>query len=146
FRSTIELRQAHFVGWITDLSAPDAIFKLPFSIPLYGEYVCVLPLIMGATMLIQQVMTIKDPKQKFMVYFMPILFTLLFNSFPSGLNLYYTLFNVLSILQQKYITTAPVTEKKAKKKKSYREMVSSLRRSGLNALLSQNRRAKRKMR
>ncbi|MDZ7291019.1 MAG: membrane protein insertase YidC [candidate division KSB1 bacterium] len=138
FRSTIELRQAKFVWWIKDLSAPDTIFTLPFSLPLYGNSVNVLPLVMGATMLIQQVMTMKDPKQKMMVYMMPIIFTLAFNSFPSGLNLYYTLFNVFSILQQQYMTTAP-TEKKAPKKKAYKKFVADWRKHGVNALFSRKR-------
>ena len=102
FRNTIELRDASFFWWITDLSAPDTIYKLPFSIPFYGNFVNVLPIVMGVTMFWQQKMTMKDPKQKMMVYFMPIFFTLIFNSFPSGLNLYYALFNVFSIAQQKW--------------------------------------------
>lgn len=102
FRNTIELRDASFFWWISDLSAPDTIYKLPFSIPFYGNFVNVLPIIMGITMFWQQKMTMKDPKQKMMVYMMPIFFTLLFNSFPSGLNLYYALFNVFSIAQQKW--------------------------------------------
>lgn len=109
FRSTIELRGAPFVLWITDLSAPDAIFNLPFNIPIYGGHVAVLPVLMGITMFIQQKMTpvqTTGGQQKFMSYFMTIFFTLLFNNFPSGLNLYYTLFNVLTILQQKYLTPA----------------------------------------
>ena len=108
FRSTIELRGAHFVGWITDLSAPDVIFNLPFSIPLYGDGFAVLPIIMGVTMFVQQKMmpTQASGQQKFMSYFMTGFFVLLFNGFPSGLNLYYTLFNVLTILQQKYLTPA----------------------------------------
>ncbi len=101
FRTTIELRGEGFLLWITDLSAPDTIYTFPgnFSLPLYGNTVNILPLVMGVTMFIQQKMTVTDPKQKMMVYFMPIFLTLLFNSFPSGLNLYYALFNVLSILQ-----------------------------------------------
>ncbi len=110
FRTTIELRHEGFALWINDLSAPDTIYTFPagFSIPIYGDSVNVLPLIMGITMFIQQKMTITDPKQKFMVYFMPIFLTLLFNSFPSGLNLYYALFNLLTILQQKYLTPKKV--------------------------------------
>ncbi len=106
FRSTIELRGEPFFWWITDLSAPDTIYTFPagFSLPLYGDSVNILPLVMGVTMFIQQKMTVTDPKQKMMVYFMPVFLTLLFNSFPSGLNLYYALFNALSILQQKYLT------------------------------------------
>ncbi len=107
FRNTIELRDAAFAWWITDLSVPDTIFQLPFSIPFYGDLVNVLPLVMGASMFIQQKMTMKDPKQKAMVYFMPIFLTLLFNSFPSGLNLYYSLFNIFQIVQQKWM---PVKE------------------------------------
>ncbi|MDZ7372976.1 MAG: membrane protein insertase YidC [candidate division KSB1 bacterium] len=103
FRSTIELRGAKFVGWMKDLSQPDTVLELPFSLPLYGRGVCVLPIVMGITMFVQQKMTVTDPKQKAMVYVMPIFFVLLFNTFPSGLNLYYTLFNVLSIVQQKVI-------------------------------------------
>ena len=58
---------------------------------------------MGITTFIQQKMTIKDPKQQALIYMMPIMLTLLFMSFPSGLNLYYFMFNVLSIAQQYYI-------------------------------------------
>ncbi len=102
FRSTIELRLQGFFWWIKDLSGPDTIFTLPFSIPLYGDSVNVLPILMGATMILQQKMSITDPKQKAMVYIMPVFMMLLFNGFPSGLNLYYTLFNVISIVHQKY--------------------------------------------
>jgi len=109
FRSTIELRGAPFVFWIKDLSSPDTILQLPFTIPIYGDHVAVLPIIMGVTMFIQQKMmpTQASGQQKFMSYFMTGFFLLLFNQFPSGLNLYYTLFNVLTILQQKLLTPAP---------------------------------------
>jgi len=117
FRNTIELRDAAFIWWIKDLSAPDTIFQLDFTIPLYGDLVNVLPLFMGVTMFIQQKMTMKDPKQKTMVYMMPIFLTLIFNSFPSGLNLYYALFNLFSIIQQKWTPKkeieAEVTTKKS---------------------------------
>ena len=103
FRSTIELRGEGFIAWIKDLSNPDTIAQLPFSIPLYGNSVNVLPLIMGLTMFVQQKISNTDPKQKMMVYMMPIFLTLVFNSFPSGLTLYYTLFNILSIIEQKWI-------------------------------------------
>lgn len=120
FRTTIELRGQGFFWWIKDLSVPDTIFTFPgnFSLPLYGNSINILPILMGITMFIQQKMTVTDPKQKMMVYFMPIFFTLLFNNFPSGLNLYYALFNLLSIAQQKYFT--PQTEMQpvvAKKKR-----------------------------
>ena len=106
FRSTIELRNAPFVFWINDLSSPDIIYHLPFSLPVYGGHIAVLPLIMGITMFLQQKMmpTQASGQQKFMSYFMTGFFILLFNNFPSGLNLYYTLFNVFTILQQKFLT------------------------------------------
>ena len=112
FRSTIELRGEPFVFWITDLSAPDIIFYLPFKIPIYGDYVCALPILMALSMYAQQKMMSvsggpQQEQQKMMQYFMMGFFFLLFNSFPSGLNLYYTLFNVLTIAQQKITGTGP---------------------------------------
>lgn len=105
FRSTIELRQANFFWWIKDLSVPDVVLHLPFKIPLIGiSEVAGLATLMGITMFLQQKMTVTDPKQKAMVYMMPVMMTLLFFSFPSGLNLYYFIFNLLSIGQQYYQT------------------------------------------
>ena len=49
-------------------------------------------------------MTVKDPKQMAMVYIMPIMLTFLFTTLPAGLNLYYFMFNLLSIIEQYYIT------------------------------------------
>jgi len=104
FQSAIDLRQQPFVGWITDLSQPDVIFSLGTKLPLVGiQEISGLAVLMGITTFIQQKMTIKDPKQQALIYMMPIMLTLLFMSFPSGLNLYYFMFNVLSIAQQYYI-------------------------------------------
>ena len=111
FRTTIELRAEPFVWWIKDLSAPDAVIALPFSIPIYGAHIAILPILMCVSMFIQQKLmsggAAQQPQQKMMQYFMTGFFFLIFNSFPSGLNLYYTLFNVFSIIQQKLI---PPTE------------------------------------
>ena len=104
FRSSIELRQASFIWWIHDLSIPDVVFKLSFSLPLVGiSEVSGLALAMGITMFIQQKMTVTDPRQAAMVWIMPVMMTLLFNGFPSGLNLYYFVFNLLSIGQQMWL-------------------------------------------
>ncbi len=119
FRSTIQLRGAMFIpGWVTDLSRPDTLFMLPFSLPMYGNEFNLLPILMAVTMIFQSKMTMQDPKQKAMVYLMPVFMLLLFNRFPSGLNLYYTLFNLLTIIQQKFINTGtvPVTIPEKKKK------------------------------
>lgn len=100
----VELRQAAFLPmWLTDLSVPDVIFSLPFKLPLVGiDKFSGLALLMGATLFIQQKQAITDPRQKGMVYMMPVMFTLMFSSLPSGLNLYYFVFNILGIGQQIY--------------------------------------------
>ena len=115
FRTTIELRSEPFIWWIKDLSAPDTIFELPFTIPIFGSQIAVLPILMVISMFIQQKMMsggIQQPQQKTMQYFMTGFFYLIFNSFPSGLNLYYTLFNVLTIAQQKLIPPVSSTSEK----------------------------------
>ena len=112
FRTTIELRNEPFVWWIKDLSSPDVIIDLPFTIPLYGDHVAFLPILMALSTYVQQKMMtggIQQPQQKMMQNFMMVFFFLIFNNFPSGLNLYYTLFNVLTIAQQKLIPNKPKT-------------------------------------
>ena len=89
---------------------------LPFSLPIYGNHVTVLPIVMALSMFLQQKSTISDPRQKMMMYFMPVFFLLIFNTFPSGLNLYYTLFNFLTILQQKFVKTDAIQLKPVEKK------------------------------
>ncbi len=87
-----------------DLSNPDVIYDLGFKLPLFGiQQISGLALLMGITTFFQQKMTMKDPKQKQLVYIMPVMLTILFMTFPSGLNLYYFMFNVFSIAQQYYI-------------------------------------------
>ena len=103
----IELRHAPFFLWINDLSAPDRLFHFSFSIPFmqppYG--IPVLTVIMGATMLLQQKMSPPpgDPTQAKMMMLMPIVFTVIFINFSSGLVLYWLINNILSIAQQTYI-------------------------------------------
>jgi len=104
----IELRHAPFFLWINDLSAPDRLFSFDFSIPFmqppYG--IPVLTIIMGASMLLQQKMSppMGDAAQAKMMMFMPIIFTVIFINFSSGLVLYWLVNNVLSMAQQHYIT------------------------------------------
>jgi YidC/Oxa1 family membrane protein insertase len=109
FSTTIEFRQAPFFAWITDLSQPDIIAKLPFSIPLYGAHIAVLPLIMGVTQFFMAKRTSTDPNQKMMIYIMPVFMMLIFNNLPSGLTLYYTLFNLWAILEQNLIKVPDFT-------------------------------------
>ncbi len=104
FNVAIELRHEPFIFWITNLSSPDVIYNLGFHLPLFGiDKVSGLALLLGITMFFQQKMSVKDPSQKAMVYVMPVVFTFMFMGFPAGLNLYYFMFNLLSIAQQYYI-------------------------------------------
>jgi len=88
---SIEMRHAPFYGWIEDLSA-----MAPY---------CVLPVLMGASMFIQQKMSPApaDPMQAKIMMMLPVVFTVLFFSFPAGLVIYWVVNNVLSIAQQGYI-------------------------------------------
>ncbi|MGH9365827.1 MAG: membrane protein insertase YidC, partial [Thermoanaerobaculia bacterium] len=102
-RSSIDLRRAHFFGWIDDLSTPESLLTIPgLEIP-----VRVLPLLMGASMVLQQRMTptpAMDPTQaRMMMTIMPIMMTVLFYQFPSGLVLYWMVSNVLAIAHQRWI-------------------------------------------
>ena len=97
---TIELRRASFVFWIKDLSAPDVVARLPFSLPFIGNAVSVLPILMGIAMFLQQKMSATDPKQAAMTYMLPVVFTVMFFRFPSGLVLYWLVNNVLTIAHQ----------------------------------------------
>lgn len=104
----IELRHAPFFLWINDLSAPDRLFNfdvsIPFMQPPYG--IPVLTIVMGATMFLQQKMSPPpgDPTQAKMMMFLPIVFTVIFINFSSGLVLYWLINNVLSISQQYYVS------------------------------------------
>jgi len=100
---SVQLRQAPFIFWIQDLAMSD-----PYHI---------LPIIMGATMLIQQKLNPAppDPMQAKIMMFLPLLFTALFWNFPAGLVLYWIVNNTLSILQQWYITRKYSDDKSKKK-------------------------------
>ncbi len=96
----IELRHAPFCLWINDLSAPDRLY-IGFKIPYLGG-LPVLTILMGVSMFIQQKMTPTggDPRQEKMMLMMPVIFTVFFVNFPSGLVLYWLVNNILSIGQQ----------------------------------------------
>jgi YidC/Oxa1 family membrane protein insertase len=89
----IDLRQAGFVGWITDLSAPDLLFQIG---PLP---VRVLPLLMLGSMVLQMKMSPTDPKQAMTMQLVNVVFLFLFYNLPSGLVLYWTVINLLTALQ-----------------------------------------------
>lgn len=98
--NSIEIRHSPFIWWIKDLSAPDAAFYIG------GMPANVLPIFMGITMFIQQKMTpttVIDPTQAKLMLFMPLIFLVILWNLPSGLVLYWTVTNILSIGQQFYI-------------------------------------------
>ena len=119
FFLTISMRHAPLFGWIKDLSAPDScylfsLFGLIDWTPPSFLQIGLWPLIMGATMLIQQKMTSttsnvkvdKTPEQKAqekMMLFMPIFFTFICASFPVSIVVYWTISNIIGIIQQKYV-------------------------------------------
>lgn len=104
---TIEMRQAPFFGWIKDLSAQDTttIFNLfgliPWHVPSF-LMIGILPLLMALSMHIQQSLNPApaDATQAKVMKFLPVIFIFLFSSFPSGLLVYWTWSNILSIVQQ----------------------------------------------
>jgi YidC/Oxa1 family membrane protein insertase len=107
FQNSIEVRQERFL-WAEDLSAPDILFNLPFTIPLMGDHVAGFVLLMTASMVIQmkvsgQGSTAPNPTLKMMQYVLPVMLLLIFNRLSSGLSLYYLIYNALSIAQQMMI-------------------------------------------
>jgi YidC/Oxa1 family membrane protein insertase len=85
-RSSIQMRGAEFIFHITDLSQKDSLF--------------ILPIIMTVSFFWQQKMSATDPKQKALVYIMPLIFGFLFAQSPAGLTLYWTVYNIFSVIEQ----------------------------------------------
>lgn len=109
----IELHGAPFIGWITDLSAPDKLVMLPFTIPLLGwNSLNILPLLMAASQVwYQKIMPQQpgsSPQQAAIMNLMPIFFGFICYNMPSGLTLYWTLQNMFSIIQQVFINRIAV--------------------------------------
>jgi YidC/Oxa1 family membrane protein insertase len=106
---TIEVRGAHFAGWINDLSQQDVLFKLPMSIPFIGDAFSLLPILMGVSMFMQSKLggsptggsSMMQPPG--MTVMLPVVFTVLFYKMPSGLVIYWIINTVLSVAQQYYI-------------------------------------------
>jgi YidC/Oxa1 family membrane protein insertase len=132
-RSAIELRGASFL-WITDLSRPDTLFMIPglgfvpfLGVPGVGLPFNLLPLIMGVTMLWQSHLTPAspgvDPAQQKMMRYMPLMFLVFLYNYSAGMALYWTMNNLLTILQTKLTKArqaapaAPVLTPSPKKRK-----------------------------
>ena len=115
---SIEMRQAPFYGWIHDMSLPDpttvlnAFGALPFAAPSF-LHIGAWPLLMGASMFLQQKMSPQPPdkSQARMFLLMPIVFTYMLASMPAGLVIYWTWSNLLGIAQQWFIMSRDAKRK-----------------------------------
>jgi len=100
-RNAYELRFAEWIFWVKDLSASDSLMHFA------GFNLNLLPLIMGIGMFFQQKMTsaTSDPMQRKMMYIMPVVFTLMFWGFPSGLVIYWLTNSIVSMIVQYFVLT-----------------------------------------
>ena len=103
FQNAIEIRGESFL-WAADLSAPDVILNLPFSIPLMGDFIAGFVILMTISMIVQMQISgqggAANPQMKVLQYIFPVMLLFIFNRLSSGLSLYYLVYNVLSIGQQ----------------------------------------------
>lgn len=119
FPCAIELRGESFL-WATDLSAPDAIIPLPFSIPMLGDHLSLFCLLMTAVNIIYTRINLQNqpggtqmPAMKWMMYLMPVMFLVFFNNYAAGLSYYYLLSLLITIIQT-YIFRRVVDEDKVR--------------------------------
>ncbi|MDE6565300.1 MAG: membrane protein insertase YidC, partial [Muribaculaceae bacterium] len=118
FPSAIELRGQSFL-WAHDLSAPDSILTLPFSIPFYGNHVSLFCLLMTVVNVVYMHLSMQNqpntgmPGMKAMQYFMPVMFLFIFNDYASGLSYYYLVSLLITIIQT-WIFRKVVDEKKVR--------------------------------
>lgn len=125
FPASIELRQEKFL-WADDLSTYDSIYDLPFNIPFYGDHISLFTILMALSIYFytkvnsSQMDTgtndIMAQQMKIMMYIMPVMMLFFFNNFPAGLNYYYFIANVTSILQTVIIRKWVVNEESIRRK------------------------------
>lgn len=104
FPTSFALRQKSFL-WADDLSSYDTIFELPFNIPFYGDHVSLFPILASVAIFFYMMMTTGQnmptqpgmPNMKFILYLSPVMMLIFFNSYASGLSLYYFVSNLITI-------------------------------------------------
>jgi YidC/Oxa1 family membrane protein insertase len=122
FPASIELRQQSFL-WAKDLSSYDSIIDLPFEIPMYGDHISLFTLLMAVSMILTTKINMSQtdtgqqqmPGMKVMMYMMPVMMLLWFNSYASGLSFYYFISNIITFLQM-YLIRRNIDEEKILKK------------------------------
>jgi len=105
FPTSFALRQKSFL-WANDLSSYDTILELPFTIPFYGDHVSLFPILASIAIFFYMMMTTGQnmqqqpgmPNMKFIMYLSPLMMLIFFNSYASGLSLYYFVSNLITIL------------------------------------------------
>ncbi len=104
FPTSFALRQKSFL-WADDLSSYDTILELPFYIPFYGDHVSLFPILASVAIFFYMMMTTGQnmptqpgmPNMKFIIYLSPVMMLIFFNSYASGLSLYYFVSNLITI-------------------------------------------------
>ncbi|MDR9397969.1 MAG: membrane protein insertase YidC [Salibacter sp.] len=126
FPASIELRQKSFL-WADDLSSYDVLFDLPFDIPLYGDHVSGLTILMAISMFLTSKYNMQSASmgggnaqakqiQAIMIYFMPVMLLFWFNNYSAGLSLYYFTANMTTLGQQFVIRKFFINEDKIRAK------------------------------
>ena len=127
FPANIDLRQQSFL-WAEDLSSYDAIYKLPFNIPFYGDHISLFPILASLAIFFymkmnqsqqanmqvptQEGMPDMQKMMKMMIYFSPVMMLFFFNNYASGLSLYYFISNLLTIVIMLVIKYYVIDEEK----------------------------------
>lgn len=120
FPVAFALRGESFL-WAEDLSTFDVIAELPFYVPLYGDHISLFPILAGVSMFFYTSMSGSQqmqpsqpgmPNMKYIMYFIPFSLLIFFNNFASGLSLYYTISNILTIIIMLTVKNVILDEKK----------------------------------
>lgn len=145
FPASIELRQQSFL-WAKDLSSYDSILDLPFEIPMYGDHISLFTLLMAVSMVLTTKINMAQtdtgqqqmPGMKMMMYLMPVMMLLWFNSYASGLSFYYFVSNLITFLQmylikrtineEKILARLNANQKKPQKKSSFQSRLEKMAR------------------
>ncbi len=116
FPAAVELRGQSFL-WADDLATYDSIIDLPFSIPFYGDHVSLFCLLMSAVNIVYTKINMASqntsamPGMKFMTYFMPVMFLFILNDYPAGLNYYYFISTLITVLSTTIIKAFFIDDK-----------------------------------